>query len=146
MATLRGREPLLPAAASRIRQPGSGRRKIEVVEPAIGRHLRQILEETTAEDPMSVLKWTSKSTRTHRGGVDAVRYCVSARQNTEGHPELRISAGRVPRASALPVCPLTASWSQAQYRGRWTWPYPLRGRDRWGAPAARVAQASGRRG
>jgi hypothetical protein len=86
MATLRGREPLLPAAASRIRQPGSGRRKIEVVEPAIGRHLRQILEETTAEDPMSVLKWTSKSTLTHRDGVDAVRYCVSARQNTGAIP------------------------------------------------------------
>jgi Rhodopirellula transposase DDE domain len=37
---------------------------VEVVEPAIGRHLRRILEETTAGDPMSFLRWTSKSTRT----------------------------------------------------------------------------------
>jgi hypothetical protein len=36
---------------------------VEVVEPAIGRHLRRIVEETTAGDPMSFLRWTSKSTR-----------------------------------------------------------------------------------
>jgi hypothetical protein len=53
----------MPAATGRIRRLGSGRRKVEVVEPAIGRHLRRIVEETTAGDPMSFLRWTSKSTR-----------------------------------------------------------------------------------
>jgi Rhodopirellula transposase DDE domain len=64
IATLRERGPLLPVAASRIRQPGSRRRKVEVAAPAIGRHLGQILEETTTGDPMSFLKWTNKSTQT----------------------------------------------------------------------------------
>ena len=63
IAALRGRASLMPAAAGRIRRLGSGRRKVEVVEPAIGRHLRRIVEETTAGDPMSFLRWTSKSTR-----------------------------------------------------------------------------------
>ena len=33
------------------------------MEPAIGRHLRRIVDQTTAGDPMSFLRWTSKSTR-----------------------------------------------------------------------------------
>jgi hypothetical protein len=63
IAALRGRVPLVPAATGRIRRPGSGRRKVELVEPAIGRHLQRIVEETTAGDPMSFLRWTNKSTR-----------------------------------------------------------------------------------
>jgi len=34
------------------------------VDPAVPVLLRKILEETTAGDPMSLLRWTSKSTRT----------------------------------------------------------------------------------
>ena len=49
--------------AGRVRQPGGGRKKAEAVDPAIRQHLTRILEETTAGDPMSLLKWTSKSTR-----------------------------------------------------------------------------------
>jgi Rhodopirellula transposase DDE domain len=63
ITALRGRAPLAPGDAGRIRRPGSGRRKVERVEPAIGRHLRRVLEETTAGDPRSFLRWTSKSTR-----------------------------------------------------------------------------------
>jgi hypothetical protein len=63
IAVLRGRAPLAAADTGRIRRPGSGRRKVEVVEPAIRRHLGRILEETTAGDPMSFLRWTNKSTR-----------------------------------------------------------------------------------
>jgi len=61
-ADLQGRAPLLPAAASRVRQAGGGRRKVEDVDPKIRRQLTRILEETTAGDPMNLLKWTSKST------------------------------------------------------------------------------------
>ena len=32
-------------------------------DPALLRQLKEIVEETTAGDPMSPLKWTSKSTR-----------------------------------------------------------------------------------
>ena len=48
----------------RIRRRGGGRKKVEVRNPRLERELRQIVEETTAGDPMSQLKWTNKSTRT----------------------------------------------------------------------------------
>jgi hypothetical protein len=64
IAELEGRRPLLPAAASRIRREGGGRRRVETAHPELARQLRSILDETTAGNPMSSLKWTSKSTRT----------------------------------------------------------------------------------
>ena len=51
-------------AAGRIRQPGGGRKRVEEVDAELSRRLKNIVEETTAGDPMSPLKWTSKSTRT----------------------------------------------------------------------------------
>jgi len=48
----------------RVRRVGGGRRKVERVDPGIRDLLGKILEETTAGDPMSQLRWTSKSTRT----------------------------------------------------------------------------------
>jgi hypothetical protein len=60
-----GRPGRLPVEEiGRVRRPGGGRRRIEEVEPGIERELARILEQTTAGDPMSLLKWTSKSTRT----------------------------------------------------------------------------------
>jgi hypothetical protein len=47
----------------RIRQPGGGRKRVEEIRPGIRQQLRAIVEETTAGDPMSLLRWTSKSTR-----------------------------------------------------------------------------------
>lgn len=46
----------------RIRRPGAGRKKLEDRNPGIGAALQAIMDETTAGDPMSLLKWTSKST------------------------------------------------------------------------------------
>ncbi len=57
---LRARKVLNPLG--RVRQPGGGRKRIEVTAPKLVRHLTRILDETTAGDPMSALKWTSKST------------------------------------------------------------------------------------
>ncbi len=51
-------------AARGIRQPGGGRKKVEQADGELSRKLKEIVEETTAGDPMSPLKWTSKSTRT----------------------------------------------------------------------------------
>src|SRR6266542_1446155 len=48
----------------RVRRAGGGRKKIEGVDPGVRDQLAKILEETTAGDPMSQLRWTSKSTRT----------------------------------------------------------------------------------
>jgi Rhodopirellula transposase DDE domain len=50
-------------AEGRVRQPGGGRKRAEEMEPEIGQQLNAIVEETTAGDPMSLLRWTSKSTR-----------------------------------------------------------------------------------
>lgn len=74
-AELRGRGRLLPAEAGRIRRPGGGRRTVEAVDPGLRRQLMRILEETTAGDPMSLLKWTSKSTHT-----------IAAELTRRGHP------------------------------------------------------------
>jgi hypothetical protein len=60
---LRGGRKLVNPGEGRARQVGGGRRKIEQVDPAVQDLLRKILEETTAGDPMSLLRWTSKSTR-----------------------------------------------------------------------------------
>ena len=80
---LRTTRAWLPAAVGRIRQPGAGRPRLEDVNPQLRRHLTRILEETTAGDPMSRLKWTSKSTRT-----------LSEELTRQGHP---VSASTVAR-------------------------------------------------
>jgi hypothetical protein len=49
-------------ASGRVRQPGGGRKRLEVADPKLVRALEKIMDETTAGDPMSLLRWTSKST------------------------------------------------------------------------------------
>lgn len=52
--------------------------------PGLRRHLERILDETTAGDPMSPLKWTSKST--HRLAAELTRL---------GHPVDADTVGRL---------------------------------------------------
>jgi len=61
---LRDRGALQPAAQGRVRREGAGRKPIEESSPAVMRLIKAIVEETTAGDPMSLLRWTSKSART----------------------------------------------------------------------------------
>ncbi len=61
---LKGRGALEPAASGRVRREGGGRKSIEESDPAVKKMILGIVEETTAGDPMSMLRWTSKSTRT----------------------------------------------------------------------------------
>ena len=61
---LRRRGALRPAAMGRIRRAGAGRKRIEESAPEVTTLITRIVEETTAGDPMSLLRWTSKSTRT----------------------------------------------------------------------------------
>jgi hypothetical protein len=67
---------------SRIRRAGGGRKPLLEADPKVQRLLEHILEETTAGDPMSLLKWTGKSTRT-----------LAAELTRQGHP-----------VSAMTVC------------------------------------------
>jgi hypothetical protein len=82
LSDLRGRTDLR-GAAGRIRNPGGGRKKTEEVDPGMLRRLKEIVEETTAGDPMSPLKWTAKSTRTIAGELTRL-----------GHPVSSVTVGR----------------------------------------------------
>lgn len=46
----------------RVRQLGGGRKRLEESDPGLQRALNRIMEENTAGDPMSLLRWTNKST------------------------------------------------------------------------------------
>ena len=46
----------------RLRKPGGGRKRAEKKEPTLISDLEDIMKESTAGDPMSLLKWTHKST------------------------------------------------------------------------------------
>jgi len=48
----------------RLRKEGGGRKKISEKNPEVKKDIENILEENTAGDPMSYLKWTNKSTYT----------------------------------------------------------------------------------
>jgi transposase len=59
----------------RVRQPGGGRKCLEVVDPELTAQLERIMDENTAGDPMSLLKWTHKSTAR-----------IAAELTRQGHP------------------------------------------------------------
>jgi hypothetical protein len=46
----------------RVRQLGGGRKRLEESDPGLQAALERIMEENTAGDPMSLLRWTNKST------------------------------------------------------------------------------------
>ena len=56
-----GKRPLKPA--SRIRRSGGGRKNFEHYNPGFEAALEKIMDENTAGDPMSPLRWTQKSTQ-----------------------------------------------------------------------------------
>ena len=57
---LRARKAL--PTGERVRRPGGGRKRLEALDPGWERALDQIMDENTAGDPMSLLRWTNKST------------------------------------------------------------------------------------
>jgi hypothetical protein len=64
IAELKGQQPAaVLGAGARVRRAGGGRNKVEQADAALLKQLQRIVEETTAGDPMSALKWTAKSTR-----------------------------------------------------------------------------------
>ena len=69
---------LRSASSGQVRNPGGGRKKVEEGDPGLLRRLKGIVEETTAGDPMSPLKWTSKSTRTIAGELTRSGHSVSS--------------------------------------------------------------------
>src|SRR5216684_6606397 len=100
---LQGSRKLVDPGEGRARQTGGGRKGIEQVDPEVRDLVTKILEETTAGDPMSLLRWTSKSTRTMaeeltRLGhpitwvtvarcLDEMGYCLQANRKTKEGPQ-----------------------------------------------------------
>src|ERR1700720_3412096 len=65
----------------RVRRPGGGRKRAAVLDPGLRPALLALVEPEERGDPMSPLRWTTKSTRTlageltrqgHRVGADTV--------------------------------------------------------------------------
>ena len=56
---LRGRKEL---GGERLRRPGGGRKRVEHRDAGFEAALERIMAENTAGDPMSLLRWTHKST------------------------------------------------------------------------------------
>ena len=52
-----------PISAGRVRRPGAGRKRTEAATPAVLGELEILIAPATRGDPMSPLRWTSKSTR-----------------------------------------------------------------------------------
>jgi transposase len=63
VAVLRSRGKLEPGGGGWIRETGAGRKKAEEGDQQLRGELTRIVEETTAGDPMSALRWTNKSTQ-----------------------------------------------------------------------------------
>ena len=70
------------AVGEGIRRPGAGRKRIEKQSPKIIKVLKEIMDETTAGDPMSLLKWTNKSTYQIREQIEKLGYSIC--ENTAG--------------------------------------------------------------
>jgi len=58
----------------RLRRPGGGRKRAKEREPTLMSDLEDIMKESTAGDPMSLLKWTYKST-----------YAIAEELQSKGH-------------------------------------------------------------
>jgi len=79
---LHGKKRLL-GEEGRVRRPGGGRKPVEVHDPEITRLLEKVMDESTVGDPMSPLKWNSKST-----------YQIQQYLARQGHP---VSADTIQR-------------------------------------------------
>jgi transposase len=67
-------DPASLVAGPRVRQPGGGKKKITVQQPHLLDALPVHLESSTRGDPMSPLKWTSKSVRKLTSALRAEGY------------------------------------------------------------------------
>jgi hypothetical protein len=69
------RDPKGLRISERLRRAGGGRKRLEVLDPALRRGLDRIMDENTRGDPMSLLRWSSKSTER-----------IAAEMTQLGHP------------------------------------------------------------
>ncbi|SCF44939.1 ISAzo13 family transposase [Micromonospora marina] len=63
----------------RIRAPGAGRRRVGEVQPGVAEALEDLITPAMRGDQISLLRWTSKSSRSLVKGLAAAGYAVSQR-------------------------------------------------------------------
>jgi transposase len=62
----------------RVRRQGGGRKRLEVADPELTHALERLMDENTAGDPMSPLRWTNKSTASIAEELTGQGHAVSA--------------------------------------------------------------------
>jgi hypothetical protein len=82
------RQEIVPVGDEHSRRPGGGRKPAEEHDPGLRHALETLLEESTAGDPMSLLRWSSKSLRT-----------IASLLTTQGHPVSHLTVWRLLRSS-----------------------------------------------
>ncbi len=68
-----------PEPQVRVRGPGGGRKKLSESDPGLLARLKALVDPETRGDPMSLLVWTTKSTRNLAGALTAAGHPVSDR-------------------------------------------------------------------
>ena len=66
------------APTGRVRRPGGGRKPVTATDPGLVVALEALVDPATRGDPMSALRWTSKSTRTLAAELSAQGHQVSS--------------------------------------------------------------------
>jgi hypothetical protein len=69
----------VPEPSGRVRAPGGGRKRLAVSDPELAVALKALVDPDTRGDPMSLLVWTTKSTRNLAGALSRTGHPVSDR-------------------------------------------------------------------
>ena len=67
------------APQTRVRAPGGGRKRLAETDPELAAQLTALVDPETRGDPMSLLVWTTKSTKHLAGALSALGHPVSDR-------------------------------------------------------------------
>src|SRR5664280_3600959 len=122
----RGRTELqepLTLSYPRSRRPGGGRKRAEAGDPALVEALDKLVDPVTRGDPMSPLRWTSKSLRTLAKALQEQGHQVSEqivrRLLREAGYSVQANAKTLQAASIPTATPSSATWPIRPER---TWP------------------------
>lgn len=69
----------VPEPSARVRAPGGGRKRLAETDPELAVALKALVDPETRGDPMSLLVWTTKSTRNLAGALTSTGHPVSDR-------------------------------------------------------------------
>ena len=72
-------DPSVRPAGGRVRRPGGGRKRAAELDPGLRDALDRLVEPTTRGDPMSPLRWTSRSLRNLAAELQHLGHAVSHR-------------------------------------------------------------------